>query len=335
MSNHEGKTNMEVPDHMVDQVRLYLESLGVQNSAINDAKEECDDGPECEVKKILNHRREGTRWWFQLLFTDGDVMWIEDQKCSCEIMIAEYLKKHCELGINTAYLFCRVSTKEQDKGDSTSLDGQEAELRSVAATNQSIDRVRVYRIRGSAYRSIPATMKKVGEVAKEGDAILVWRADRLSRNIIKYLNWIEEIHERKVEIYSQSEKCSWRTEKLRFIQNILDAQKEAKALSERVKLSYKRKRARGDERVGGLPYGQKYQRLVRADNKKIIRKVVVGHPIEIAILKDILKSDDKHEVVADQLNQQRRFKRGRKWSTAMVKRIRTDRRVHRGVYNWK
>lgn len=333
MSNHEGKKNMvEVPDHLVDQVRSYLESLEVQNSSMSDEKDECDDGPECEVKKILNHRKEGTRWWFQLLFTDGDVMWVEDHKCSCEIMIAEYLKKHC---VNTAYLFCRVSTKEQDKGNSTSLDGQEAELRSVAATNPSIDRVRVYRIRGSAYRSIPATMKKVGEVVTSGDAILVWRADRLSRNIVRYLSWIEEIHERNVEIYSHNEKCSWRIEKLRFIQHILDAQKEAKALSERVKLSYKRKRARGDERVGGLPYGRKYQRLVRADNKKIIRKVVIEHPTEIAILRDILESTEKHEVVANWLNQQGRLKRGRKWSAAMVKRVRTNRMSQKRTYNWK
>ena len=146
--------------------------------------------------------------------------------------------------------------------------------------------------------------------------------DRLSRNIVQYLAWLEELNNRGVEIYAQSENLHYRTNKLSFIQGILDSQKEAAAIGARVKLAYNRKRARGDERVGGLPYGKRYRRILASDGKTTVRKVVENNPVEMAIISEI-KASQKKEVprlTAERLNKRRKYKKGKRWNASMVRR---------------
>lgn len=311
---------VEVPDHMLDQVRMYMEQLEVQEIPDDEEKEEV--GEVCEVHRVLNARvdKEGG-WEFRILFKDKSVHWINEENCSCEQKIADFLDGK---GVRTRYLFCRVSTKEQAKGESTSLKGQEAELRAALDIAPPIGnvRTRVYNISGSAYKSIPPMMKRVGKAALPGDSIWVWRVDRLSRNVVHYLAWLEELNNRGVEIYAQSENLNYRSDKLAFIQGILDAQKEAAAIGARVKLAYSRKRARGDERVGGLPYGKRYRRITAPDGKTTVRKVVEDNPVEMAIIREI-KAAQKKEVprlTAERLNKRRKYKKGKRWNASMVRR---------------
>ena len=310
---------VEVPNHYLEQVMAYMSQL--------ELKEEAEvlidnEDKECEVRSVINARVvENGKYEFQILFTDKSVHWVSEDNCSCEQKIANFLDGK---GISTRYLFCRVSTKEQAKGDSTSLQGQEVELRTALAATPSTGtvRTRVYNISGSAYKSIPPMMKRVGKAARSGDSIWVWRVDRLSRNIVQYLAWLEELNNRGVEIYAQSENLHYRTNKLSFIQGILDSQKEAAAIGARVKLAYNRKRARGDERVGGLPYGKRYRRILASDGKTTVRKVVENNPVEMAIISEI-KASQKKEVprlTAERLNKRRKYKKGKRWNASMVRR---------------
>ena len=87
-------------------------------------------------------------------------------------------------------------------------------------------------------------------------------------------------------------------------------------------MAYKRKRARGDERVGSLPYGKRYRNILDADGKKIIRKVVENNPEEISILNTIKQAKNKElpNITANKLNRSRKFKKGKRWNASMVKR---------------
>ena len=129
------------------------------------------------------------------------------------------------------------------------------------------------------------------------------------------------MRKRGVEIKSQVEKLSYSKQRLEFIQKIVDAQKEAEALGQRIKLSYKQKIERGDDRIGGLPYGYKYHRVMN-NQGKVVRKAVVAHRNEQSLLARIFTSKDSASEIAEQLNSGGIFKRGRKWNRAMILRIR-------------
>ena len=144
--------------------------------------------------------------------------------------------------------------------------------------------------------------------------------DRLSRNIIAYLSWLEDLDQRGVKIVAHSEGLTYADNKLSFIQGVVDAQKEAALLGERVKKSYERKRERGDERVGGLPYGKKYQAVFNEDRSRTIYKMVLDHPEEILNIRRIKNSMSSSGVLANQLNREGVTKRDvggvRTWCSA-------------------
>ena len=323
-------TNVTIPDHMLEQVMTFMASLDVREESrvpSDEKRQECltdkslDDrtstvtDEEFEVKKILDARETKTGWKFKILYKDGTIDWVNDKYCNCEQEISKFLSKQ---KISTNYLVCRVSTKEQASGNSTSLKAQELTLLESTKNFERRDRNKVFNIKGSAYKSIPKELKKIGNAASKGDAIWVWRVDRLSRNIVHYLNWLEELNNRGVEIYAHSEKITYRTSKLAFIQAIVDAQKESAAIGDRVKLSYKRKRDRGDERVGALPYGKRYRKIM--NDNIIVRKVVENHPAEMEILNFIRQSDETPFIISEILNTQGKLKRNRPWTERLVRR---------------
>ena len=97
-----------------------------------------------------------------------------------------------------------------------------------------------------------------------------------------------------------------------FIQAIIDAQKEAAAIGERVKLSYKRKRERGDKHVGGLPYGKRYHRILSPDGMHTVRQIVETHPLEASIIREICNSSTKEHpsVTAQRLKSETEIQTG-------------------------
>ena len=263
-------------------------------------------------------------WSYLIKFKDGSQEWIPENNCNCENSINNYLHS---IGINTEYLVCRVSTKKQSSCLSTSLEGQEKELIKFRNSTKP-KRTKIISINESAYKGIPRELKKIGEAALSGDTICVWRVDRLSRNIILFTNWLEDLDERGINIISYSENISYKRNKLDFLSKILQAQKESAAIGERVKMSYRRKRQRGDERVGGLPYGKRYKRKVTCKpfntSRPKVRNIVVDNPVEQDIINKILFSrctynDSEMAVV---LNKRKMFKRGKKWNSRMIKRMR-------------
>ena len=194
------------------------------------------------------------------------------------------------------------------------MDAQEQELRQSIVQNKNT-RIKVIRISKSAYKDIPKEFIEIGEVCKKGDSILIYRVDRLSRNVVTFLSWLEDLNNREVDIYSLSEKLSFSKNKLDFIQAIVNAQKESALIGERIKMAFKRKKNRGDERVGRLPYGKKYKRL--QNNTMIIE----DNSDEQWIINIIKNNKNKIPKIVEQLNNLGIKKNGRPWNANMVRRI--------------
>ena len=325
MSNSAKNVTMKVPADMLEQMQAYMERLKLSTTVYPTAsldEETCSVESECEVSCVYNHQisTDGV-WQFQVGWKGFRTReWVNDVDCKCEVEIANYLRGK---NIRTAYLFCRVSTPDQATAVNVSLKAQESELRSAVSALPEFTRFRVYSISKSAYKNIPKALAQIGHACLPGDGIFVWRVDRLSRNIIKYLGWLEELNDRGVLIYSHQENLMYSEKKLDFLQAVLDAQKEAALLGERIKMSYRLKRARGDEKIGNLPYGKKYHRILSPDHETL-KKIVVDNPDEMSIIDRIRGKNSKSfnpASIAEQLNSEGLKKRGRKWDKLSVLRL--------------
>jgi DNA invertase Pin-like site-specific DNA recombinase len=328
----ENPTTISVHPDDIDAVQAFMESLIITRSASVEPHVEIDimedavfDEKTAEVVKVVSHRNSNTDWDFLVKFKgDRNEYWVKDKDCNCESLIKEYLSKKCPL-VRTAFCFCRVSSKSQVGETHVSLEAQEAELVTKASTNYA--RVKLYKISGSAYKNMPKALAGIGEGCGEGDAILIYRVDRLSRNIIKYLSWMEDLDTKKVVICSVSDNLVYKSNKLEFIEAIVGAQKESALLSSRVRMSIARRKARGDEGVGCLPYGKMYKRT-ETGTLKIVdnlyeRSIVsrIRSLSQTAIPNSHISPNPRE--IASILNAEGIKKKGRNWSESMVARILT------------
>lgn len=325
MSKGNKEVVMKVPEDMLAEMQAYMERLKLSTSSVNkkNCKEEEDiheEDFECEVNGVYDHQvsSEGV-WQFLVGWKNSRIKeWVNDQDCNCELAISKYLQGK---NIRSAYLFCRVSTPDQATAVNVSLEAQESELRAATQKMQGFNRIRSYSISQSAFKNIPKVLLRIGEACLPGDGIFVWRVDRLSRNIVNYLSWMEELNKRGVHIYSHQENLLYADNKLDFLQAVLNAQKEAVILGERIKLSYRLKRERGDEKVGRLPYGKKYHRILRPDGSTL-KKIVVDNPEEMAIIERVYKNKSiSAAVIAKELNYEGIKKQGRNWTRLSVMRL--------------
>lgn len=322
-SNSKPVVTLEVPEDLEEKAREYLERLMIsereEQVEVNDIKEDEINDMEveeyCEVRKVISHRRRGGKFVFHLAFKDGSTSWVRDEDTCCERLISEYLYLK---GIKTAYCFCRVSSKKQAGINNVSLDAQESELRKYAATLPGIARVKVIKIAASAYKNIPQKLEEVGDCCESGDAILIYRVDRLSRNIVKYLAFLEDLNNREVHLVSYEDRLTYHEDKLNFLEKILNAQKESELLGRKIKMSLKRRRERGDDHLGSLPYGKRSKRMsdgrlltdVDNDERKIIQR--------------IKRSKQPPRALAYELNCEGITKRGRKWTSNMIRYVRMN-----------
>ena len=319
MPKRNKTVSMEVPEELADQLHTYMHKLQVTGREIRSPHLEVDQDGTIpwieEVQRVINHRIREGNWEFHLKFASG-MEWIPQDRCNCPDLLSTYLGKK---NIKTTHLFCRVSTKEQTSCASTSLPLQESKLREVVT--DTTNRIVVHKISGSAYHRIPHQLMEVGKNAIGGDTIMVWRVDRLSRNIVEYLSWLEDLNNRGVNVMAHQEKLSYRNQKLDFIQGVVDAQREAEILGSRIRESYEHRRGRGDEAVGKLPWGKKYHRILNEDGTSTVRKVVIDNTEEIMLTRRIKSSRARLGSLVDKLNREGKFKRGRRWSISMIKRM--------------
>ena len=318
MASSNNSKNIEVPDDMVEEVRKYMEYLSMKDKKERVKEEKCEEKYEPEepattrdeVVAILNHSRSGNVWKFLLEWSDGTSDWVKDDDCECEWLINNYLHKQ---GIRTAYILCRVSTKNQSGAEHVSLEAQEALLKDVEGISAT-SRVKVVKMTTSAYKKIPTKMVIIGESAQAGDSLIALSYDRFGRNIVEYLSWLEDLNERGVVIYIDSTKTRYDNNKLDFLQGIITAQKESALLGERIKRSIEFRKDRGDEGLGSLPYGKKY-------NREPSGKLVIVDDLDALKVISMIQLSTNFEKTACKLNAMGIMKKGKKWNKAMVSKM--------------
>jgi DNA invertase Pin-like site-specific DNA recombinase len=271
-----------------------------------------------EVTKVLDCKSVKGVWYFQLRFKSGEIDWVKDEDCNCEYLISEYMEKNKM--VNSYYLICRVSTKGQSGPTHVSLSLQEERLRRYCSRIAPFgSRVKVFHISASAYRSVPDTLLNIGESARKGDCLLFYRADRLSRNIVKILSFLEDLKERGIKVLSEDENLQYSVNTLPFIKLIVKANEEAELLGRRVRHAMELKRKRGDEVFGSLPYGWKSKRDPRT--QRLLKEINI---VEREILDRIKRQAEvgvHPRIIAEKLNKEGIKKRGKQWTTNMVKNL--------------
>jgi DNA invertase Pin-like site-specific DNA recombinase len=252
--------------------------------------------------------------------------WTFDSECECECLIQDYFDSHFTFSKRpqTVYGICRVSTKKQAEDPHLSLQAQEGKLMEKYCEwkdqkeykNKPL-RLKTFKLSESVYKKIPYDILQIAENAREGDIVAVHRVDRLSRNVFKFLDVLEQLNEKKVKIYSVEENLFYHLNRLQFVQFVLDANKEAETMGKRVKLILEKRRERGDDVFGRLPYGFSKE---RKQNGAIKRKIdeqehKVLKRIRRAYRKDLFTFDE----IADFLNVEGVTKRGHPWTRTSVK----------------
>lgn len=136
--------------------------------------------------------------------------------------------------------YCRVSTKDQN------LDLQKDALVRAGCTD-------IFEEKASGAKHDRPELKKILDVARAGDKIVVWRLDRLARSLKQLIQIIEDLGERGIEFQSIQEAIDTSTSGGKLIFGIFASlsEFERNLIQERTIAGLVAARARG--RVGGRP----------------------------------------------------------------------------------
>ena len=144
-----------------------------------------------------------------------------------------------------AAIYARVST------DGQSTDNQLRELRMVAERNgwQIVQEFVDHGISGAKGREQRPAFDALwkGAIRKDFDVVMVWAVDRLGRSLAHLVNFLSEIHAKKVDlfIYQQGVDTTTPAGKMMFQFFAIFAEFERSIIQERVKAGIKRARAKG------------------------------------------------------------------------------------------
>jgi len=216
--------------------------------------------------------------------------------------------------------YIRVSTKEQELG----LDVQRLACEEYAKT-LIYDNFMMFKDDGISgalpYQKRPG-LRNAMESIKKNDILLIYRRDRLGRNVYDILSIEKELDNRKARLVSISGEGNGNTEADEFTRLILAgaAQYERKIIARRIKDAMHEKKNRM-ERIGRIPYGYKLDQ----DNVHLIIDVEEVKVLdEIALLK---KSGTSLRECMRILNAKGVYNRTGPWTLSSIHRIASRKEV--------
>jgi DNA invertase Pin-like site-specific DNA recombinase len=257
-----------------------------------------DDEDEFEVKKILNHcttmSSSGKTHYLIKWKGYSNSTWESEDNClGCSELIADYHDEIKEKLKNVIYIICRVSTVNQTGANHVSLEMQEQCIREYISnklsnlTSQTDKyRIEVTHITGSVYKTSPTKITNILHDSKPGDNIVLYRVDRLSRNLILGAQILKDLSKSKVTIHSSSEDLNSINNYNEILRKLIDAEQESNNISKRTLQAREFKKQRGDTYLGGpLMYGYKkvmiinndeetYHKVLDNDAQKIIKEIL-------------------------------------------------------------
>ncbi|HEI8778666.1 TPA: recombinase family protein [Enterobacter cloacae] len=136
------------------------------------------------------------------------------------------------------YGYARVSTAHQD-----------TELQLIALRAVGCEEIHQEIISGRGKRR--PVLQKLIDKLQPGDELVLWKIDRIGRNVLYALLWLQELHNKGVNLRSITDAVDMRTASGRYnFRNILNvAQYESDLISERTLAGLAAARAKG--RIGG------------------------------------------------------------------------------------
>lgn len=168
--------------------------------------------------------------------------------------------------------YARVSTNEQN------LDLQIKALEQIGCSKICEDKT-------SGYRSLRPGLEKAIELLREGDIFVVWKLDRLGRNIKDLIDFIKNLESKKIQFRSLTDSIDTTTPSGRFFFHTMAAlaQMERELIIERTKAGLKAAKERG--RIGGRKRRMTSSKLESA--KKLLEQGIppkdVAHDLGISI----------------------------------------------------
>lgn len=326
---------MKIPSKYQDAINELLNRLsiidGEEKEEKKEEKKQADEDTEeeyeeeettalYEVSKVNDHRVDEKGEFEFLVSWRGyrERTWIRDEDCFCESLISKYLKAK---GINTLYAICRVSTKNQaDDEYNISYETQKHQILVTIERHRRQGRpipprIKTINICCSAYKKVPHEIQTLPSITSAGDMVYAYQVDRLSRNI-EYIDVFRQLDAQGVKIYVTDQDLFFHERKTDFYQYVLNGMNQSNTLSRKIKASVEMRKIRGDD-LGQAKYGF---RAVRDEETK--RRTFEVDEREQAVIRRVKKMvRERHPFrdIADTLNRERIYKRGKRWTASMVR----------------
>lgn len=155
--------------------------------------------------------------------------------------------------------YIRVSTDEQAR-EGISLEMQAVKVRSYAELNDLalVDIIQDAGISGKSTRARPGVQTLMDLVkARNINAVIVYKLDRLARNTVECLNMAQQMDKCGVALHSISERLDTQSALGRFFFTLTAslAEMERNLIAERTTAALAQKRSRGEKTGGSVPYG--------------------------------------------------------------------------------
>jgi DNA invertase Pin-like site-specific DNA recombinase len=231
-----------------------------------------------------------------------------------------------------AYIYCRVSSKEQSKYNEghTSLEVQEQAIRKYCETND----IKVLNVIREVYSA--RNMDKMRglhylcNIAAPGQSILVYDISRFSRNAHHALNLLEELNNNRITVFSVTENLGYNSvvSRNQFRLQLCAANYFSDICSQKVKASIAFRRDRGDH-IGSTPFGF----MTEVEEKTHMRSMV-HCPEEKKVIERLCEMNKEHSAkyIADALIKDGVKFRNRQPTAAGIKRIIERDRNQRNIF---
>lgn len=176
--------------------------------------------------------------------------------------------------------YVRVSTEEQAKGG-VSLDMQRAKIHAYAAL-EDMELVEILAdegISGCSIKIRPGVQRLLQIVrAKEVQAVIIYKLDRLARNTVEALEIAQLMDQRNISLHSITEKLDTRSALGKFFFTLLAslAEMERGIISERISAAMERKREKGEPLNNNPAYGYRivdFRVVPDLEEQQVIRRI--------------------------------------------------------------
>lgn len=188
--------------------------------------------------------------------------------------------------MKTCIGYCRVSTSEQAR-QGVSLNYQESKIRLQSELSE-FDLIDIIKDEGQSAKNLNRIgLQKIISLikARKVQAIIIYKLDRLTRNVSDLNNLIQLFNKYDVSLISVKDNLDTQSAGGRMIVNMLGviSQWEREVIGERVQEGLKQKKSQKEKTGGTIPFGFQLSHYVSKGKKRV--PVLKENPVEQEVIK--------------------------------------------------